>query len=190
MTFTDTASYGSSPPCSRLTVECTRWRRPIGCAWSCRSFRGKEPLIIGLFCEKWPIKIRHPMGLCQPVVASDLLRESERKREKERERERERDTRVHARKYTHTHTHTHTRTCTHAHTHAHTHTHTHTHTLTCTHAQTHTHRNMTTQLTCSLNVTCTCKMTVQLTFEMFHQRDVSSDALTECKMLIWGGYGQ
>jgi len=32
-------------------------------ASSCRSFPAKEPLIIGLFCGKWPIKIRHPMGL-------------------------------------------------------------------------------------------------------------------------------
>jgi len=23
---------------------------------------------MGLFCRKWPIKIRHPMGLCHPVV--------------------------------------------------------------------------------------------------------------------------
>jgi len=28
----------------------------------------KKPLIIGLFCRKLPIKIRHPMGLRQPVV--------------------------------------------------------------------------------------------------------------------------
>jgi len=32
---------------------------PLGC----RSFLAKEPLIIGLFCGKWPIKIRHPMDL-------------------------------------------------------------------------------------------------------------------------------
>ena len=36
-------------------------------AWSCRSFSAKEPLIIGLFCGKWPVKIRHPMGLRHPV---------------------------------------------------------------------------------------------------------------------------
>jgi len=29
-------------------------------ALSCRSFFAKEPLIIGLFCGKWPMKIRHP----------------------------------------------------------------------------------------------------------------------------------
>jgi len=28
-----------------------------------RSFSAKEPQIIGLFCGKWPVKIRHPMGL-------------------------------------------------------------------------------------------------------------------------------
>ena len=40
-------------------------------AWdasSCRSFFAKEPLIIGLFCEKWPKKIRHPTGLRHPVI--------------------------------------------------------------------------------------------------------------------------
>jgi len=36
-------------------------------ALSCRSFFAKEPLIIGLFCGKWPVKIRHPMGLRHPV---------------------------------------------------------------------------------------------------------------------------
>jgi len=30
---------------------------------SCRSFSAKEPLIIGLFCGKRPVKIRYPMGL-------------------------------------------------------------------------------------------------------------------------------
>jgi len=49
----------------------------------CRSFFAKEPLIIGLFCGKWPIQIicekwfadvhliyaiRHPMGLRHPVA--------------------------------------------------------------------------------------------------------------------------
>ena len=37
-------------------------------ALSCRSFVAKEPLIIGLFCGKWPGKIRHPMGLGHPVT--------------------------------------------------------------------------------------------------------------------------
>ena len=35
-------------------------------ALNCRSFFSKEPLILGLFCGKWPRKIRHPMGLCHP----------------------------------------------------------------------------------------------------------------------------
>ena len=30
---------------------------------SCKSFFTKGPLIIGLFCGKWPIKIRHSMDL-------------------------------------------------------------------------------------------------------------------------------
>ena len=34
---------------------------------SCRSFFAKEPIIIGLFCGQWPMKIRHPMGLRHPV---------------------------------------------------------------------------------------------------------------------------
>jgi len=34
---------------------------------SCRSLSAQEPLIIGLFRRKWPIKIRHPMDLRHPV---------------------------------------------------------------------------------------------------------------------------
>jgi len=34
---------------------------------SCRSISTKEPLIIGHFCRKWPIKIRDPMSLRHPV---------------------------------------------------------------------------------------------------------------------------
>jgi len=40
----------------------TGWRRPIGCL-KLQVVFAKEPLIIGLFCGKWPIKIRHPMTL-------------------------------------------------------------------------------------------------------------------------------
>jgi len=36
-------------------------------ALSCRSFFAKEPPIIGLFCRKWLIEIRHPMRLRHPV---------------------------------------------------------------------------------------------------------------------------
>jgi len=36
----------------------------------CRSLSAKEPLITGLFCVKWPTKIRHPMHLRHPVWAS------------------------------------------------------------------------------------------------------------------------
>jgi len=32
-----------------------------------RSLCAKEPLIIGLFCKKWPIMIEHPLGLRHPV---------------------------------------------------------------------------------------------------------------------------
>jgi len=36
-------------------------------AFSCRSLSAKEPHIIELFCGEWPIKIRHPMGVCHLV---------------------------------------------------------------------------------------------------------------------------
>ena len=36
-------------------------------ALSCGSFLAKEPLIVGLFCGKWPMKIKHPVTLCHPV---------------------------------------------------------------------------------------------------------------------------
>jgi len=32
-----------------------------------RSFSAKEPLMIGLFCVKWPMTTRHPMHLRHPV---------------------------------------------------------------------------------------------------------------------------
>jgi len=37
-------------------------------ALGCRSFFAKEPLILGLFCMTWPIKIRHPVTLRHPVL--------------------------------------------------------------------------------------------------------------------------
>jgi len=36
-------------------------------AFSCKSLSAKEPLIIGLFCGKCPLKIRHPMHLRHPA---------------------------------------------------------------------------------------------------------------------------
>jgi len=36
-------------------------------ALNCRSFFAKEPLIIGLFCGKWAMKIRHLMTLRHPL---------------------------------------------------------------------------------------------------------------------------
>jgi len=41
---------------------------------SCRSFPAKEPLIIGLFCGKWRIKMRHPMTLRHPVPVGLILK--------------------------------------------------------------------------------------------------------------------
>jgi len=46
----------------------TGWRRPVGCL-KLQSFSAKEPLITRLFCWKWPIEIRHPMGLHRLVMA-------------------------------------------------------------------------------------------------------------------------
>jgi len=43
------------------------WRRPIGFL-SLQVIVCKEPLITGLFCGKWPAKIRHPMSLRHPVA--------------------------------------------------------------------------------------------------------------------------
>ena len=37
-------------------------------------FSKKEPLILGLFCRKWPMKIRHLMTLRHPVLQSWLSR--------------------------------------------------------------------------------------------------------------------
>ena len=37
-------------------------------AVTCRSLSAKEPINIGLFCWKRPLKIRHPMPLCHPVT--------------------------------------------------------------------------------------------------------------------------
>ena len=37
-------------------------------ALSRKSFSAKQPLIIGPFCRKWPLKMRHPMGLRHRVM--------------------------------------------------------------------------------------------------------------------------
>jgi len=43
-------------------------------AVSCRSFFATDSLIIGLFRWKWPIKVRHPMGLHHSVYITRTLR--------------------------------------------------------------------------------------------------------------------
>jgi len=45
----------------------TGWRRLVGCLNLQVFFWAKEPLIIGLFGGKWPIKIKHPMTPRHPV---------------------------------------------------------------------------------------------------------------------------
>ena len=50
----------------RFSFSMTYIRRCID-AWCCRSLSAKEPLILGLFFGKWPVKIRHPMTLRHPV---------------------------------------------------------------------------------------------------------------------------
>jgi len=112
-THTRTPTYTHT---HKRIIECTStgWRRPIGCL---RSLFGKEPIIVGLFCGKWPIHRRHPMRLRHPVMTHAHTRAC-----------------THTRKHTpHTHTHTHSRA------HTRTKTNTHTHTKTNTHTHTHTH---------------------------------------------------
>jgi len=55
---------------TRILVAVARVLQGGGNAWdalSCRSLSGKEPLIIGLFYGKRPIKIRHPTRHRHPV---------------------------------------------------------------------------------------------------------------------------
>ena len=61
------ASYGSSSLYTRHIILTNN-------ALSRRFLSTKEPLIIGLFCGKWPIKMRHPMGLRHPVSPTERLR--------------------------------------------------------------------------------------------------------------------
>ena len=53
----------------RVSRMCVWWHKAL----NCRSLFAKEPLIIGLFCGKWPLKMRHPTHLRHPV-AHDLRR--------------------------------------------------------------------------------------------------------------------
>ena len=62
---------------TRLTY--TGWRRPIACLELRVSFRKRatnyraQPLIIWLFCGKWPMKIGHPICLGHPVCGTWLV---------------------------------------------------------------------------------------------------------------------
>ena len=59
MTYKDKEPYESSPPCTHLFLHNQFvWNETRGT---------KEPLNIGLFCWKWPIKIRKPMSLRHSV---------------------------------------------------------------------------------------------------------------------------
>jgi len=48
-----------------IELHYTRWRRRIGCL-KLLSCSAKEPLITGLFCGTWPMKIRHPIDSMAP----------------------------------------------------------------------------------------------------------------------------
>jgi len=50
---------------------CTGWRRLIGCL-KLQVISAKEPLIIGLFCRKWPVKIRHLTYDCHSVCIFEV----------------------------------------------------------------------------------------------------------------------
>jgi len=63
----------------RVTKTHTGWRRPIACLKLRVSFRKRatnyraQPLIIWLFCGKWPMKIGHPICLGHPVCGTWLV---------------------------------------------------------------------------------------------------------------------
>jgi len=60
--------------CIRQVLHCVQGGQDTEDAWSWRSIFAKEPLIIGLFCGKWLVKIRrlmifrHPVALCCSVL--------------------------------------------------------------------------------------------------------------------------
>ena len=57
-----------APHASSFRVICVQGGEDSYDPLSCRSFSTKEPLNIGHFCRKWPIKIRDPMSLRHPVL--------------------------------------------------------------------------------------------------------------------------
>jgi len=62
--------------CTRFLRTCSqpagvKWRRCIRCL-SCRSLSAKEPLIVELFCGKWPLKMKQPMDVRHPVFLSHV----------------------------------------------------------------------------------------------------------------------
>ena len=64
--------FGSRPQPPTFPIHCNTLQggEDPQDALSCRSFFAKEPLIIGLFCGKRPVKIRHSMGLRHPVMSN------------------------------------------------------------------------------------------------------------------------
>jgi len=46
--------------------DATGWRRPIGCL-QLQVIFSKRATNCKALCRKWPVKMRHPMGLCHPV---------------------------------------------------------------------------------------------------------------------------
>jgi len=59
------------PVCSQIPMLVLQGGEDPVDALNCRSFFTKRPLIIGLFCGKWPLTIRHPMGRRHPVPTCD-----------------------------------------------------------------------------------------------------------------------
>jgi len=53
-----------------ISVRIVQGRENAQDAWSCWPLSAKEPLITGLFCAKWPMKMRDPMLLWYLVLTT------------------------------------------------------------------------------------------------------------------------
>jgi len=64
------ASYASSPPYAESSYR-IMW--VFVTLYAALIHSAKKPLILGLFCGKWPLKIRHRTGLRHPVCCARIL---------------------------------------------------------------------------------------------------------------------